>query len=123
MHTENMHCISLLPPQLALFPGGKASAPGKIQKVHLKGWEALSWSKFLQGPVVPQPSQEKLMELQMLPGDYPKELLQDHAPALPSIPQAAQCLGTFPIPLSKPHMPGLTADSFGSLIPIHVILW
>lgn len=50
------YCISFLLTQLALLPGGKASALVKIQKVHLKGGEVLSWSKFLQGPLVPQSS-------------------------------------------------------------------
>lgn len=44
MHPESTRYVSLLLSQLALFPGGKASAPVKIQKVQLKGEEALLWS-------------------------------------------------------------------------------
>lgn len=43
MHPESMHFISLLLSQLALLPGGKASAPVKTEEVSLKGREALLW--------------------------------------------------------------------------------
>ena len=48
MHSESTHYISVLLSQQALFPGGKALAPVKIQKVPLRGGEAFPWSWFLQ---------------------------------------------------------------------------
>lgn len=105
-----MHHLSLFLSQLALLPGGKASAPVKIQKAQLNKEKLFSGSSSSCDWWSHSPPRRGWWScgcsLAITPNDFLRTL------PLPSPVLPLTTLGRFLTLLPKLHMPSLTANSW-----------